>query len=541
MRERLQISLRIECGTASHEVPGGNLRAISLSMTTYGVRGTLEFVLQDDSQKGGEYRDELLADFVKPDLAKVTLSIQAVLGDTGIAPERGEIVASGIVVDRQVEELVYSRVLDAPTALARRYRLTFSDPAAALWRQHFPCDLLTQKSFSDAIQAHRGSVSISFDWTPITEAVPLVFFHLDPKRGASFYDLVVWYVERRGGVLTYDQRAGIYSIKAAKDAAAAPIKLESGDLARVLSTLPEVPRHVPRVKNSYTESAATTTLTNTNAAGGVFHDVVLRTPIAKSVSDRAALEGSRPLLPSREVTLGFRRFPSDAPIPNALFEIPAIGTGPLSTPTQFRLIELELSARALEDAVETNYGETSTSFELSVEARLETKDELRVRLPAFTTPHFPGSLEGKVVSEVGAKDELTYQIYPDEPTSVDNYQVQVPLFQNQIVSAPYEPYSGAGTLYLPLYKGQRVLLSFEFDRVRVRELLDWRGEARVPLATQGQHLFLGKTAKDNTSVLHDYQAEKPVFRILRTNQSDSSFFKLEEGKLTLRVEEKAGG
>jgi len=73
------------------------------------------------------------------------------------------------------------------------------------------------------------------------------------------------------------------------------------------------------------------------------------------------------------------------------------------------------------------------------------------------------------------------------------------------------------------------------------ELLDWRGEARVPLAGQGQHLFLGKTGKNNTSVLHDYQAEKPVFRILRTNQSDTSFFKLEEGKLTLRVEEKAGG
>lgn len=517
------------------------MRAIALSMTTYGVRGTLEFVLQDDSEKGGEYRDELLADFVKPELAKVTISIQAVLDDTGLAPERGEIAAGGIIVDRQVEELVYGRVLDAPTVLARRYRLTFRDPAAALWKQHFPCDLLTQKSFSDAIQAHQGGVSVSFDWSVITQSVPLVFFHLDPKRGASFYDLVVWYVERLGGVLTYDQKAGTYAVKGVKDAKAAPIELEPADLSRTISTLPEVPRHVPQVKNSYTESAATTTLTNANAARGVFHDVVLRTPIAKSVSDRAALEGARPLLPSRQVSLGYRRFPTDAPIPNTLFELPALGTGPLSSPTQFRVIELELSARALEDAVETNYGEPSTSFELSVEAHLEAKDEPRVRLPAFTAPSFPGSIEGKVVSEVGAKDELTYQIYPDEPTSVDNYQVQVPLFQNQIVSAPYEPYSGAGTLYLPLYKGQRVLLSFEFDRVRVRELLDWRGEARVPLATQGQHLFLGKTAKDNTSVLHDYQAEKPVFRIQRTNQSDTSFFKLEEGKLTLRVEEKAGG
>ncbi len=114
-------------------------------MTTYGVTGELEFVLQDDAKKGGKYRDELLADFVKPDLAKVELSIRPSTS-TGISPKKGEIVTGGIVVERELEEHVYSRVLDAPTVLARRYRVTFRDPAAALWRQHFPCDLFTQKS-----------------------------------------------------------------------------------------------------------------------------------------------------------------------------------------------------------------------------------------------------------------------------------------------------------------------------------------------------------------------------------------------------------
>jgi hypothetical protein len=541
MRERLKISLRLQCGTAVHEVPGGNLRRISLSMNSYGVEGALEFVVQDDSEKGGMYRDELLADFVKPDLIKVEISIQAAHDDTGIPTKRGEIATGGVVVDREIEERVYSRVLDAPAVLARRYRLTFRDPASVLWRQHFPCDLLTEKSFSDAIKAHQGTLSISFDWDVITKTVPLVFFHLAPERGASFYDLVVWYLARFQGVLTFDHRLRTYAIKGEKDAKGAPIEFESGDLARLSSWFPEVPRHVPQVKNSYTESATTTTLTNANAARGVFHDVLSRTSIAKNVSDRSALERSRPLLPTREINLSYGRFPSDAPIPNTLFKLPTLGSGPLSTPTDYRALELELRATALEDTVEETYGEPASSFEVSVEARFEAKDELRVRLPGFTAPTFPGFIEGKVVSEVGAKDELTYQIYPDEPTSLDNYQVQVPLFANQIVTAPYEPYSGAGTLYLPLYKGERVLVAFEFDRARVRELLDWRGEARVPLAGQGQHLFLGKTAKNNTSVLHDYQAEKPVFRILRTNQSDTSFFKLEEGKLTLRVEEKAGG
>jgi hypothetical protein len=539
MKERLQVSLRLQLGTKAHQVPGGNVRALALSMTPYGVEGSLEFVVQDDVAKGGRYRDELLADFVKPELATVELAIRAVHVDTGVPPERGEIVTGGIVVERHVEERVYGRVIDAPTVLARRYRVTFRDPAAVLWRQHFPCDLLTDKSFADAIQAHRGQVSITCDWDVISKAVPLVFFHLAPERRASFYDLVVWYLDHRQGVLTYDQRQRSYAIKGSKTAKDAPVQFVAGDLSAMRSSFAEVPRHVVRIRNSYAEAATTTTLDNADAATGVRHDVVLRTSITKDASDRAALEKSRPLAPLREVTLEYGRFPTEAPLPNTVFTLPA-AAGALSEASDFRVIALRLIAHALQDGVEQNYGEASTGFELSISAQLEAKDERRVRLPTFEAPRFPGSIEGKIVSEVGAADELTYQIYPDAPTSVDNYQVRVPLFDDQIVTAPYEPYSGAGALYLPLYKGQRVLLAFEFDRVRVRELLVWRGEARVPLASQGQHLFLGKTAKNNTSVLHDYQADKPVFRILRTNQSDTSFFKLEEGKLTLRVEEKPG-
>jgi len=537
MKDRLRISLTLQCGGQAHQVPGGNVRALSLSMTPYGVEGSLELILQDDASKGGQYRDALLADFMKQDQAQVDLTLQAVHDDTGIAPERGKLRAGGIVVERQVEELFYLRGSNA-TALARRYRVTFRDPASVLWRQHFPCDLLTQKSFADAVAAHRGGVSVTCDWDVIQKTLPLVFFELEPQHGASFYDLVAWYLARYEGVLSYDQADRSYSIKGSKPSPVA-VPFVLGDIASLRTSWAEVPRAVTRVKNSYAEGATTTTLSNVSAATGVFRDIVLRTAIAKQASDRAALEKSRPLAPLRELSVEYGRFPSEAPLPNTVFSFSSLGQA--AGTSDYRVVGLELSARALSDTVEQNYGEASTGFELAISARLEEKAETRVRLPAFRAPRFPGAIEGKVVSEVGSAEELTYQTYTDQPTSADNYQVKVPLFTDQVVTAPYEPYSGSGALYLPLYKGQRVLLAFEFDSVRVRELLVWRGEAKVPLAGQGQHLFLGKTAKNNTSVLHDYQAEKPVFRILRTNQSDTSFFKLEEGKLTLKVEEKAGG
>ncbi|HKO53055.1 MAG TPA: hypothetical protein VJV79_35340, partial [Polyangiaceae bacterium] len=433
MKERLAITVRLQVGSAVHEVPGGNVRRLSLEMTTYGAVGTLEFVLQDDQKRGGKYQDDLLADFVKPDLSKLEISIQGVHHDNGIALERGEIVCGGIVLDRQVEEYVTSRVLDAPSVLGRRYRLTFCDPARALWRQHFPCELSTNKSFADVITAQQGTLAVTFDWDVIEQQVPLLFFHLDPERGVSFYDLVIWYLQTRQGVLSYDQRTQGYSLQAAKDAKGSAVPMASGELLRFVSSFPEVPRHVPRVKCSYSEAPTTTLLTNSQAASGVFRDVLLRTPIAKEVDSRAALEKSRPLSPAREVSLDFGRFPSDAPLPNTLFELPfAASTGPLSTPSEFRVFELTLDARALEEQLEVDYGDATTSFELALSARLEAKDELRVRLPTFSAPNFPGFLEGKVVSEVGAAEELTYQVYTDEATSVDNYHVKVPLFQDQI-------------------------------------------------------------------------------------------------------------
>ncbi len=137
------------------------------------------------------------------------------------------------------------------------------------------------------------------------------------------------------------------------------------------------------------------------------------------------------------------------------------------------------------------------------------------------------------MSEIVRDAELTYQIYLDDATSVDNYQVRVPLFQDQIVTAPSTIPTAARGRSFPSAATGRASVA----RVRVRS----RSGSRAPrLARRGEGaarrtgatLFLGKTGKNNTSVLHDYQAEKPVFRILRTNQSDTSFFKLEEGKLT---------
>jgi hypothetical protein len=544
VRERLAVTLSVTLGGTAHAIPGGNVRALSLEMSSWGVEGWVEFVVQDDQGRSGKYRDEVLADFQKPDLAEVTISLAPGHLETDTKAADATVQTGGVVLERWLREETHELTLDAGTVLSRIYRLRFADPARALWRQHFPCDLFTKKSFKDVIEAHKGAkATLTYDLDAITTAVPLVFFHLDPDRSASFYDLVMWYVRQNEGVFTFDHVARTYAITKAKDASGTAAVLDAGDLAAMTSIFPAVPRHKPRVLCSYTEAPRTEPGDNDNAAAGVFRDVLLRTPLAKEVDDRVALEKARPLLPGRETELFFRRFPTVKVSPGSLLSISAKGghaASRLLDVDPWRVHRLSVEARALDTGAEATYGDAGVDLEVSVTAQLEAQAEPAQRLPPFVVPTFPGTLEGKVVSAVGADTDITYDMDQDPDTSVERYKITIPLFANQEIFAPYEPWSGSGTLYLPLYKNERVLIGLDFDRAWVRGLLDWRADVRVPQDGQGQHLFLGKSAKSNTSMLHDYEDDKPVLRFLRTNDKDTVLMRLEEGKLTLKVEETKG-
>jgi hypothetical protein len=544
VRERVTVTLDLVLGGKAHAIPGGNLRGLSLEMSSWGVEGWVDFVIQNDQGRSGQHQDDVLADFEKPDLAEVQLSLTPAHLDTGTQAADATLRTGGVVLGRWLREDVHEKGRDAAALISRRYRVSFADPARALWRQHFPCDLFTNKSFQQVIEAHKGAkATLTYDLDAISAAAPLVFFHLDPEQGASFYDLVLWYVQKQQGVFTFDHAARTYSIKKAKDTAGAAATLNADDLVSMTSVFPDVPRHKPRVLCSYTEAIRTDPVDNPNAAAGVFRDLLVRTPIAKEVDDRVALEKSRPLLPGREVELTFRRFPTISMMPGSLVSISPKGghvAARLLSPDPWRVFQIRLEGSALDQGPERTYGDTAVDLDLSITARLEAQAEPAQRLPPFVAPTFPGHLEGKIVSAVGPDGDVTYDLDQDPNTSVERYKIAVPLFAGQQIFAPYEPASGSGTLYLPLYKGERVLVGLELDRAWVERLLDWRADARVPRDGQGQHLFLGKSAQSNTSMRHDYQGDKPVLRLLRTNEKDTVLMQLEEGKLTLKVQETKG-
>jgi hypothetical protein len=542
--ERLETIVTLTVGKTAHVSRGGEVKAFSLEMTSHGLAGFVEIVKTDDKARGGSTKDDLFADFVKPDLTEVVIEIKPARWDASSTTTFPVIKTGGLVTEKSMTELTFEPSVKDPAVLARRYRLEFADPARVLFGQHFPFALYTKKSFKDVIAA-QGIAKVTLDstWDVANAAAPLLFLNLEARWGRSFYDLLCWYVARYNGALSFDHATRKYTLAAAKSAAGEAKVVHKDDVERLTSVFAAQARSKIRVLDSYTEKPATKIVAGAQAAEGVFHDVVLRSSVAKDVDDRVTLETARLRVPPREIELSFARYPTVPMVPGSLVKLGASGGLPsgLSLPDQpMRVWRLQIDATALGESPDDVTGKPNAGYQVSFLARLEGKDDATLRLPPFATPHYPGYLEGKVVSEKGGDKDVTYQFYTDDDTKLDRYRIKVPLFADQIVEVPFEPVQGSGLLYAPAYRDARVLLALELDEARIERLLDWRPGGRVAAEGQGDHLLFGKSDTSKTSVLHDYQDDKPVFSIARTNDKDTAHVTIREGKLTIQVKEQKG-
>lgn len=541
MKERLSVATTLGVGGAVHQIPGGDVRLLNLELTAWGTSGWIEIVVQDDSARGGLYEDTLLADFVKPDLGTVELTISPKHWDSSIADSFPTIQTRGSITGKSVREVVYERQLGEPSVLFRYYRVHFVDAARLLWRQHHPYDLMVQRTLQDMIDAHKGaSVTLTYDWDLLTTQRPQIFLGLDPAAGASFYDFVCWLTDYYQGTFTFDHRTGAYALTAAKAEDGTVATLAADDVASQLRVFPEIARFSARVVNSDTQSPVQQVVQNPQAAASVFRDLLLETPIQQVVDDRVTLETSRTLNAGSELRVTLARYPGVSILPGDLLDVSTKGhfSSQLIASTEpWRVYRLRVRAEAIEGGAEQDYGADATGFEASIELDLEAKSEKIIRLPTYVAPRYPVYIEGLVVSDTGEDADVTYQFSQDATTSLDEYRVKVPLFAQQIVTTPFQPLHTVGNLYNPLYKNERVLLALELAAASIVRTLEWRPEARAAQDAQGHQLILGKSSTSNTTVVHQYLEDKPMLQLLRTNDKDTATVRIQEGNLFLQVKE----
>lgn len=543
--DRLAVSVTLTIAGTAYAFAGGQVPHVELRLESHGFRGAVELLVQDDSAHGGGFTDELLAAFLGIDLVEVKVEVAAVYHQPETSESLAPIVVEGLATHKSVEELLTTRSFEQPI-LVRRYRLELADPARVLWTQHFPTKLYTAKAPQAIIDEHIGEhITFTYDWSVLSQVEPQWFVHLPLERGASFYDFVVWRADVGGGVLRYDYAQQQYSLLALEDTSATPKVLFGDDVHTAEIVMPPVPRHTVVVADSYGDGPRSETIEQDQAVTGVRHDRAMRSPISQDVDDEVTLQRTRLRLPKFEAALGFGRVPTVEVIPGTLLTLAAANrwneSSALVTPT-WRVRELRLRATVPPGGtLDHEHQSASTGYRVAMSARLQQSDDTRTDLPAYRTPWYPAYVEGKVVSEKGEDGEKTYQTYRNQATSLDEYQVRVPLYDDQKVTAPFEPAQGSGNVYVPSYREERVLLAMELRSSRIERLLDWREGAALSMDVQGEQILLGISPTSHTSINHVYEDQNPVLNVARTHDDDTSLIRMSEGTLLVQVQELSEG
>jgi hypothetical protein len=538
--ERLQVALTLTIEGTVYRIAGGDVKRVELELSNHGWSGLLEFWVAQDLAAGGYEPDGLFAAFRSPDLIEVSVVIRTVYDSPELLGAPDVVAVRGIVGEKSLQErsVVGGDGIPVPY---RGYRIRCGDAAATLWRQHFPCALYTGKSLVEVIDAEKGEkVRVDYDWEELETTLPLLFLGLDPTaQSASFYDFVLWTVDARGGVWSYDYDTQSLRITGVKDQEGEATELPRADVAEVTVRFPEVARHSVTVLNASSLAPASQAIAKPQAVEGVRRDLLMRSPSAKAVDDRVTLETRRLQLRGEELELRFVRMPSVTLRPGARFAF-AAWSDDVQSARNWRVWRVGITCRATLAEPDANHLASSALFDIDLSAHLEGEDEPTVRFPAFVPPRYPRIVEGIVVSDQGEEGEDTWQTSQDEQTSVDEVEVTIPVFADQKVRIPFTPWSATGHLFLPAWRGARVLVLLDATSAAFGGFLDWKSGARQPMGGQGAGLVLGKTTTSRTALTHSYEGDLPTFTLVRTHATDTASITLKEGSLTIRVKEEPG-
>jgi len=531
---RLNIKLTMKMAGKTHEVPAGNIKNLELRLRSYGFEAELDFWLV--SQKS-ESEDKLYADFIKDDLITVKLTVDRTFDKVGSETDTLEI--NGLVEHKTLGERAFHDLAGAPV-LHRHYLIKFRDRAAVLWSQHRPVQVFAEQTLKKVIDDHKpAGLTLTHDWSASGTKYPVLSVGVGADPDASnFYDYLAWLGEQNGIGLFMDLKTGKYTLSDKKPAVKANIPLPEGDIELLNVEFPPTPRHAVRVLNGYSEAGTKQKdVANKQAVAKVRQDRLLIAPVASDVTNRTKAEKTGLVAPDPELRIIFDRYPSVTLRPNLVYNFSDGWSDRVHhRKGKFRTCSVDIIAHAENQGATDDSDNDSNTYEIEVTAHLEPKASKRFAQPPHRRPHWPFYVEGKIVSEVGKKEELTYQATKNKKTSLEFYTVLIPLW-NQKVIVPYNPGQFSGHFYFPAYKDERVLLAIDHDRAWIKRFLDWRPGARLPAEGQGNHLLLGKKDADQTSIRHVYDDAKPVLTIERTMAKDTQVIEVSEGTIFLRTKE----
>ncbi|HEY6878869.1 MAG TPA: hypothetical protein VI299_12655, partial [Polyangiales bacterium] len=444
--DRLITTLSLSIGSDVHALSAGQVERFSLDIQAWGFRADIAFYVSSEQEA-----DPIFEGFSGTTLLAVTFQFKRVPEGEGDTPTG--VSVTGYAVSKAVSEVVGASLSGAPV-IGRRYELLVLDAAQAFWTQHRPLELHVQSSMQDMIDANKPTgVTISYDWPAISTPQAVLAVGLDGEGEPSFYDFLMHWVDRNQGVFELNTTTNSYRLGAKKSGSGTATAQEFEDVAAIRLRFPEPPRFVARVLQAFADAPLTTELPNTLAAG-IRRDVLLRTPIAADVSQRAQLETARLRARLPGIELSYRRCPDALTPPASLIELgEGFSQRVFASGTTYRVVRLCATAQHKPD-VPVEPEDDSAVYEMELKVEAENKLSPVASLPPFRDPRRILRVEGKIVS-AGQSGQRSWAAIENEDNSLWMYKVFIPLF-NKEVPAPFAPNFASGHFFFPAYKDQRV-------------------------------------------------------------------------------------
>lgn len=528
--DRLTTKLSLTIGSTTYPLVAGGIERFSVDVHPWGFSADIVFYVSSEQEA-----DTLFDPFTGSDLVSVTFSLSR---ETQGDEDDGALMkVVGYATRKSVVEVVGPGLKGQPV-IGRRYDVHVEDTARAFWTRHRPLELYAQATMQDMLDANKPvGMDLTYDWSILSQTRDVICVGLDGEARPSFYDFLIWFVDRNQGVFELDARTAKYRLGGKKTKGTSAKALDPLDVEQIGLVFPDAPRFAGRVLNPFADAPTTKALTNSLAASGVRRDVIVLTPIAADAEQRAQVETARFRARPSGIEITYMRCPENVPQSGDLLSV-GDGFSEKIWPAgrTYRVVRLRASGSQKKEGQTLEPDAEAVVYELEIRAECEEQGSLVAWLPPFEDPRQIMRVEGKIVS-AGAEGQRTWAAVENENNSLWTYKVNIPVF-NKVVPAPFAPTFVSGHFFFPAFKNQRVLVDIEFDRALITGMLDWADEARLPSDSQGNQIALGPKAANGTIIRHAYVDATPVLTIERNTVNETSTVQLGDGMIRIGLQEK---
>lgn len=528
-KDLLQFTLKLKVDGEDKEIFGGNIADVQFHLHTYGFDAAIQFWWSDDKAP---------FIFCNESIIEASLSFSPNRADPK-AKDVPPIELKGIVTERALlDEHANAKVPQSPIWM-RLYSVRFKDNAQVIWSQHYPTVLYVEKTLQEMLDLQKNKfIDIQYDWEPLlSKKRPIIALGLGCEGNrASFYDFFMWYLDLEGGIWEYDYSKNSYSLKEKKKEDGAPVPLQWTPDTKIICHFPEPIRSLRHVLNGYAEDPKTQPLENANAFENIRRDDLLCSSIPADQEEQMKIAKAKSINTVHYLVATFGNLPPLLPGELISFESNHWEENLYYKKNIYRLRNLSVHAHASNlNFSEINHAKEQ-GYNLSLRAILEIKDELTIERPLYIPPKYPFHVEGKIFSEAGEKEQMTVEVKKDEETSLEYYEVEIPLWENQKIIAPFEPQYLPAQMYFPACKGERVCVGLEFLTAKIEGVMDWWPRAKLPSDKQGdQIIFTPKDDNTCTYLNHTFESEKTTFTIERLCNKQVQTFQLKEECALLEI------